>query len=102
MGPGLAYARRPPVQTSSSVPRNRVAAWGPVGLALAVIAVATLIPTRQSTGTPFWCLVCGDYALADVVANVALFMPLGWAIARIPMRVRVGLAVVLTTTIGVE
>jgi len=67
-----------------------------------VIAVATLIPTRQSTGTPFWCLVCGDYALADVVANVALFVPLGWAIARTPMRVRAGLAVVLTTTIGVE
>jgi len=89
------------VQTSS-VARNGVAAWGPVGVALALIAVATLVPTRPSTGTPFWCLACGDYALADVVANVALFVPLGWALARTPVRLPGGLACVLTTTIGVE
>src|SRR5438445_1083454 len=70
-----------------------------------MIAGATLVPMASGVpgdGIPFWCLGCGDYALADAVANVALFVPLGWALARTGVPCSSGLAVVLKTTIGVE
>ncbi len=79
--------------------------WAPVALALGMIAAATLVPMSPGMpgdAIPFWCVGCGDYALADGVANVVLFVPLGWALARSGVRSSSGLAVVLTTTIGVE
>jgi hypothetical protein len=76
-----------------------------VAVALALVAVATLVPTRDWAGrggvSP-WCFACGDYGWADFAANVALFAPLGWALARAPVRLQVGLAAVLITTIGIE
>ncbi|OLB91767.1 MAG: hypothetical protein AUI15_22280 [Actinobacteria bacterium 13_2_20CM_2_66_6] len=92
------------MHTASSA-RKGVATWGLVAVALGLIAVATLVPTPHSAGgdaTPFWCLGCGDYALADALVNVALFVPLGWAIARTQIRVVASLAVVLGTTVGIE
>ena len=89
----------------SSSARTGIVTWAPVALALAMIAGATLVPMASGVpgdGIPFWCLGCGDYALADAVANVALFVPLGWALARTGVPCSSGLAVVLTTTIGVE
>ena len=85
--------------------RTGIVTWAPVALALGMIAAATLVPTSHGMhgdDIPFWCLGCGDYALADGVANVALFVPLGWALARTGVRCSAGLAVVLMTTIGVE
>ena len=93
-----------PVHTASSA-RKGVATWGLVAVALGLIAVATLVPTPHRAGgdaTPFWCLGCGDYALADALVNVVLFVPLGWAIARTRIRVVTSLAVVLGTTVGIE
>ena len=89
----------------SSSARTGIVTWAPVALALAMIAGATLVPMASGVpgdGIPFWCLGCGDYALADAVANVALLVPLGWALARTGVPCSSGLAVVLTTTIGVE
>ena len=89
----------------SSSARPRVATWAPVALALAFVGAATLVPVSHGTGgddIPFWCLRCGDYAMADALANVVLFVPLGWALSRAGVRSRRGLAVVLMTTIGVE
>jgi len=90
---------------ASSSARTGIVTWGPVALALGMIAAATLVPMSPGMpgdAIPFWCLGCGDYALADAVANVVLFVPLGWALARTGVRSSSGLAVVLTTTIGVE
>ncbi len=89
----------------SSITRPRIAPWVLVALALALVAAVTLVPISHGTGgddIPFWCLGCGDYALADGVANLVLFVPLGWALARTSVRFSSGLAVVLTSTIGVE
>jgi len=80
--------------------------WAPVALALGFVAAATLVPmpTHGMRGgeIPFFCLGCGDYALADGVANVALFVPLGWALSRAGLPPHLALAVVLTTTSVVE
>lgn len=89
----------------SSVSQPRIAPRVLVALALALVGAATLVPISHGTGgddIPFWCLGCGDYALADAAANVALFVPLGWALARTGGPFVTGLAVVLTTTIGIE
>ncbi len=89
----------------SSISRPGIAPWVLVALALALVGAATLVPIPHGTGgdyIPFWCLGCGDYALADAAANVGLFVPLGWALARTSVRSSSGLAVVLTSTIGVE
>jgi hypothetical protein len=70
-----------------------------------LVAIATLVPSSHGTGgggIPFWCLTCGDYALADAVANVALFVPLGWALGRARVRPLIGLAALVTTTLTVE
>jgi len=88
----------------SSPARLGVVAWAPVALALGLVALATLLPTHGPGGdeVPFWCLGCGDYALADAVANVVLFVPLGWALSRAGLKPYLGLALILTTTSGIE
>jgi len=73
--------------------------------ALVLIGAATLIslPTGPVVDSlPFWCLACGDYGVADALANVALFVPFGWALARTGVRPRVAVAVIVATTIAVE
>ena len=49
--------------------------------ALAVIAVATLVPQPSEVPlvaqTPIWCIVCGQIGTIDILLNVALFLPLG-------------------------
>jgi len=104
-GPALAYIEPKHVEPSFSA-RTGVVAWAPVALALALVAAATLVPlpTHAMRGgdIPFFCLGCGDYALADAVANVALFVPLGWALSGAGLPPYRALAVVLATTIGVE
>ncbi|PYP13515.1 MAG: hypothetical protein DMD56_00355 [Gemmatimonadetes bacterium] len=90
----------------SSSARTGIVTWAPVALALGLVAASTLVPmpTHGMRGDeiPFFCLGCGDYALADAVANVVLFVPLGWALSRAGLRAYLALAVALTTTIGVE
>ncbi|HEX4936169.1 MAG TPA: VanZ family protein [Gemmatimonadaceae bacterium] len=58
--------------------------WGAALLlaAAAFIGYATLRPVRGPLiPMPFWCLACGDLGGVDVVLNVALFVPLGVALA---------------------
>ncbi len=76
-----------------------------VTMALALIAVATLIPGSSDAANGVvrsWYPALGDYGLADAIANVALFVPLGWALTVAGVRPRHAVAVVLATTITVE
>jgi hypothetical protein len=50
--------------------------------ALAGILVATLYPYpgAPDSGTIEWCVLCGEFGLADAINNVWLFLPLGVAL----------------------
>ena len=49
---------------------------------LAVVLVATLTPAPPVTETPpFWCVACGESGGLDVLNNVVMFVPLGFAFA---------------------
>ncbi len=49
---------------------------------LTIIGVATLVPSGEPLQEwTFWCLFCGDQAVADTLANVLLFAPLGAGLA---------------------
>jgi hypothetical protein len=66
-------------------PRDRRTPYRVVALAwLAVILVATLMPrggaTHPENLTPVLCLVCGEAGAVDVLYNLALFIPLGFAL----------------------
>jgi VanZ like family len=51
--------------------------WFPI-LWLAVILGVTLVPLEATDGpSPILCVLCADGALADVVLNAVLFLPLG-------------------------
>jgi hypothetical protein len=53
-------------------------------LALGVIVWATLLSAPLKVAgaeNNAWCLICGAHPLSDVVANIALFVPLGWGMA---------------------
>ncbi|MBK7925306.1 MAG: VanZ family protein [Gemmatimonadetes bacterium] len=86
-------------------PRSR---WGlPLTLAsLAIIGWFTLRPSlddaEAAARLPWTCLYpCGDYGLRDAVLNVALFVPLGLALAAMGHPIR-ALLLVFLTTVSVE
>ena len=62
----------------------------PVIAALAIIAALTLRPipsqSNLSALTPVICLVCGSLGLVDVLLNVLLFVPLGFALRHAGLR----------------
>lgn len=61
----------------------------PLAAAIGLIALLTLEPRpRQaplSAATPWLCLVCGPLGTVDVILNLALFLPLGFALFRTGM-----------------
>lgn len=63
-----------------AMPRRLNRRWAVVSLYVAVILAVTLTPGS----TPLeWssCLICGERAVADAIANLLLFVPLGAAVA---------------------
>jgi hypothetical protein len=64
-------------------PAPGASAWRwPAHVALMLGAVAivsgTLLPASgPPAATPWWCVLCGERGLADAIANVLLFVPLG-------------------------
>lgn len=59
-----------------------VAALGWMALILALTMGPVPSTSAGSEGSSAFCLVCGSRGAADVLLNVALFVPLGWAVAR--------------------
>ena len=73
---------------------------------LLFIAIATLTPA-ESTGAfglrpDFWCLACGTEGGADVTLNIALFVPLGIALALLRVSPLRALAVGLLLSMTIE
>jgi hypothetical protein len=71
-------------------------------LAFLAICVATLTPSSGVSGSNFWCIACSDFGGVDVVANVVLFIPLGFAAALATGRPRLSIALCVATTVAVE
>jgi len=68
-----------------------------------VVAAATLTPASgPSLRHEFWCLRCGSDALADVIDNVLLFVPLGFGLRLVGARRGLVLCVGIAFTIAIE
>lgn len=84
---------------------GRPARAAAVVLALALVLVATLVPNEGDGRVErvyAWCLVCGPHGGADVVRNVLLFLPLGFALRLAGLRVRTAALVAFATTLLIE
>jgi hypothetical protein len=63
-------------------------------LAISLIAIGalTLVPHPEEAEaalvTPWYCLICGDMGMVDVLLNIALFVPLGLALGLRGVRPR--------------
>ncbi|HEV8600380.1 MAG TPA: VanZ family protein [Gemmatimonadales bacterium] len=70
------------------------------------ILLATLTPipgaAERSALTPVLCLVCGEVGAVDVLNNLFLFLPLGFALRLAGMRTVAAVALAALTTISVE
>jgi len=50
-------------------------------LVLMVVFLATLTPSNDTSSSPFLCVACGEFGGLDVLNNIVLFLPLGFAFA---------------------
>jgi glycopeptide antibiotics resistance protein len=72
-------------------------------ITLAAILVATLTPSPDTTVTAsVWCLTCGELVMLDVVANIVMFLPLGFALAATTNRRWLPVLFCVATTVIVE
>ena len=72
-------------------------------LAAVVIAWATLTPQLGPPRRPFvWCITCGPNWLSDVIANIALFAPLGAGLVYSRWRLSTAIVVGVCASIAIE
>ena len=69
---------------------------------LAVILVATLTPMSGGVTISFWCLWCGAYPSLDIIANIVMFTPLGFALALATDRRWWSVLACVMTTVVIE
>ncbi len=63
----------------------------------------TLLPTTgPDSGTFNWCLLCGEYGLADAIANVLLFVPVAVALRCTGVSGRWTVALLCLLSIAIE
>jgi hypothetical protein len=73
------------------------------GAMLVVVFGLTLTPAPGTpTSTNFWTFAGGEFGAVDVVANVALFVPLGFALSLVARRRWPAVALCVATTVVVE
>jgi hypothetical protein len=86
-------------------PDRRRCAYGLLALAVAVILLGTLLPDERA-GQIEWaqvfCVLCGRAALADGLANLVLFVPLGFALGLLRHPPRRALALATGLSVAVE
>lgn len=74
--------------------------------ALAIVLTATLWPTPEAalaaSSTPPTCLLCGERGAVDAILNVALFVPLGFGLARIGWPARNAVAIGFLVSLAIE
>lgn len=89
--------RRAPALSSS----RAVRAWL-LGVPIAVIGIATLVPSQAESVLSWRCIACGYFGVADAVANVILFAPLGATAALIGWNLRLALVAGASLSLIVE
>jgi len=69
--------------------RARRIGYAVIVVAVTAVVLATLTPAgEQNTESIFACVFCGDQALADVLRNAVLYLPLGVGLALAGVRPR--------------
>jgi VanZ family protein len=103
--PTVAMAHRPAARSFAPAfqpPALRRLSRLLVTLAIAAIALATLFPAAgPPPGVSVFCVLCGEVGTPDLLLNIALFLPLGMALAYAgasPLRAAL-LALALSATI---
>src|SRR5713101_9526749 len=86
--------------------RQRRAGLALTAAALAVIAVATLVPQPSEAPSvaqiPIWCLVCGQFGTIDALLNVALFAPLGAGLLLLGLPLRRAVLIGAALSLAIE
>lgn len=76
------------------------------GLAFLGVCLLTLVPAPGSLAairaTPWWCVSCGAAGSADLFQNLLLFVPLGFALARMGVSRARALPLLLLLPVGIE
>ncbi len=70
--------------------------------AVALVLVATLVPGDEALPRFSRCVICGELGLADGLANVLLFLPLGAALAGLGVLPKRALVLGVLLSAGVE
>jgi hypothetical protein len=74
-----------------------------LGVAIATILVLTLYPSAAHELAPFdLCLICGTRGTSDAILNVALFVPLGVALAMNGFSVARAAAIAFALSLAIE
>lgn len=71
-------------------------------VAAAVVAFATLGPSRQQTTVPWLCVLCGALGGVDFILNVLLFAPLGFGLSLAGVTWRRGIGAIVASTLAIE
>jgi hypothetical protein len=72
-------------------------------LVLVMIGIATLTPSPGTlVTTNLWCIACGEFGALDVLANIVMFLPLGFALALATERRWLPVLLCIATTLIIE
>ncbi|MFN2398268.1 MAG: VanZ family protein [Gemmatimonadaceae bacterium] len=70
---------------------------------LGLILVATLVPLPSSNpGTIAWCVICGEFGVADFALNVTLFVPFAAGVRLMGFSPLASVGIAALMTVGIE
>jgi hypothetical protein len=72
-------------------------------LTLSLVFGATLVPSPgPDSWTSRWCLLCGEFGLSDVIANVILFVPVAISLSCVGLSSRTTIAIGFLLSCAIE